>query len=95
MFDNVIAEIGRTSGMTTWFNRQIGTEEHRSFKTRFAAAYDTQIQRWVDATKAGKIDGPSAWDGYLAAAAVEAGLKALNSGKLETVVCEPKPAFYN
>ena len=95
VFENGIAEIGRTSGMTTWFNGQISTAEHMSFKTRFAAAYDSQIQRWVDATKVGKIDGPSAWDGYLAAAAVEAGVKALNSGNLETVSYAQKPGFYN
>lgn len=94
VFENGIAEIGRTNGMTTWFNGQVSTAEHMSFKTRFAAAYDAQIQRWVDATKQGKIDGPSAWDGYLAAAAVEAGVKALNSGKLETVEYAAKPNFY-
>ena len=94
VFENGIAEIGRTSGMTTWFNGQVSTAEHMSFKTRFAAAYDAQIQRWVDATKQGKIDGPSAWDGYLAAAAVEAGVKALNSGNLETVEYAAKPSFY-
>lgn len=94
VFENGIAEIGKTSGMTTWFDGQIATAEHMSFKTRFAAAYDAQIQRWVNATLKGKIDGPSAWDGYLAAAAVEAGVKALNSGKLEEVSYAKKPAFY-
>lgn len=94
VFENGIAEIGRTSGMTTWFNGQVATAEHMSFKTRFAAAYDTQIQRWVTATKQGKIDGPSAWDGYLAAAAVEAGVKALNTGTLQNVEYAAKPNFY-
>ena len=70
--------------MTTWFNGQVSTAEHMSFKTRFAAAYDAQIQRWVDATKQGKIDGPSAWDGYLAAAAVEDGRYA-RAGALKLV----------
>lgn len=93
VFENGIAEIGKTSGMTTWFDGQIGVAEHISFKTRFAAAYDAQIQRWVNATLVGKIDGPSAWDGYLAAAAVEAGVKALNSGKLEEVSYASKPAY--
>mgnify|MGYP000485134986 CR=1 FL=1 len=94
VFERGIAEIGRTSGMTTFFESQIATAEHVSFKTRFAEAYDAQIQRWVIATKSGKIDGPSAWDGYLAAAAVEAGVKALNSGLQESVSYATKPAFY-
>jgi len=95
VFQKGIAEIGRTAGMTTFFDAQIATEEHVTFKTRFAAAYDTQIQRWVNAVHKGTIDGPSAWDGYLAAAAVEAGVKALNSGIQEQVEYAAKPAFYN
>ncbi len=95
VFENGIAEIGRTSGMNTWFEGQIGTAEHMSFKTRFAAAYDAQIQRWVNATKRGEIDGPSAWDGYLAAAAVEAGLEALHTGQRVDANYASKPAFYN
>lgn len=95
VFQNGIAEIGRTSGMTTWSDGRYGGKEHVSFKTRFAQAYDEQIQRWVKAASKGKIDGPSAWDGYLAAAAVEAGVKALNSGKREDVVYHSKPGLYN
>jgi myo-inositol 2-dehydrogenase/D-chiro-inositol 1-dehydrogenase len=95
VFQKGIAEIGRTSGMWTNFNAQIATEEHVSFKTRFAEAYDSQIQRWVNATKQGKIDGPSAWDGYLAAAAVEAGVLALNNGLKVEANYVPKPTFYS
>lgn len=94
VFESGIAEIGRTSGMTTWFDGQISTAEHLSFKTRFSSAYDAQIQRWVNATKRGEIDGPSAWDGYLAAAAVEAGLKALADGRKELASYAPMPDFY-
>lgn len=94
VFERGIAEIGRTSGMTTFFEGQIATEEHMSFKTRFAAAYDAQIQRWVNATKIGTIDGPSAWDGYLAAATVEAGMRAHETGEIVTVEVVEKPEFY-
>ncbi|WP_072801691.1 Gfo/Idh/MocA family protein [Rhodococcoides yunnanense] len=57
-----------------------------SFKERFGQAYDVEIQRWVDAVKAGAdtgnyIDGPGAWDGYAAAAVCEAGVKSLESGE--------------
>ena len=95
VFQKGIAEIGRTAGMNTFFDGQIATAEHMSFKTRFAAAYDSQIQRWVNATKQGKIDGPSAWDGYLAAAAVEAGLDALHTGAKVAASYAKKPAFYS
>jgi len=51
-----------------------------SFVERFGQAYDTELQRWVGAAKAGTIDGPSAWDGYAAVAVCEAGVLALRSG---------------
>jgi myo-inositol 2-dehydrogenase / D-chiro-inositol 1-dehydrogenase len=50
------------------------------FVERFGLAYDIELQRWVDAAKAGTIDGPSAWDGYAAVAVCEAGVLALRSG---------------
>jgi myo-inositol 2-dehydrogenase / D-chiro-inositol 1-dehydrogenase len=51
-----------------------------SFVERFGQAYDIELQRWVDAAKAGTIDGASAWDGYAAVAVCEAGVQALRSG---------------
>jgi myo-inositol 2-dehydrogenase/D-chiro-inositol 1-dehydrogenase len=95
VFEKGIAEIGRTSGMTKFSESKISVDEHTSFKTRFADAFDSQVQRWVIAAKKGTIDGPSAWDGYLAAAAVEAGLEALHSGNQVKCTYEKKPAFYN
>jgi myo-inositol 2-dehydrogenase/D-chiro-inositol 1-dehydrogenase len=50
------------------------------FVERFGQAYDIELQHWVDAAKAGTIDGPSAWDGYAAVAVCEAGVLALRSG---------------
>jgi myo-inositol 2-dehydrogenase/D-chiro-inositol 1-dehydrogenase len=95
IFQKGIAEIGRSSGLNLWQDAKLSTAEHTSFKTRFAAAYDNQIQRWVNAVKRGTIDGPSAWDGYLASAAVTAGVEALTTGARVEVVYAPKPKFYN
>jgi myo-inositol 2-dehydrogenase / D-chiro-inositol 1-dehydrogenase len=63
-----------------------GGEITPSFKERFGQAYDTEIQRWVDAVHAGAetgtyIDGPGAWDGYAAAAVCEAGVVSLETGQ--------------
>jgi myo-inositol 2-dehydrogenase / D-chiro-inositol 1-dehydrogenase len=51
-----------------------------SFLERFGRAYEIELQRWVEAARAGTIDGPSAWDGYAAVAVCEAGVQALRSG---------------
>lgn len=55
------------------------------FRERFGRAYDIQFQRWVDAVRAGRgtgnyVDGPTAWDGYAAAAVCAAGVESLESG---------------
>jgi myo-inositol 2-dehydrogenase / D-chiro-inositol 1-dehydrogenase len=94
VFEKGVAEIGRTAGMTIWSEGRYGGVEHVSFKTRFGDAYDRQIQLWVNAAKNLEIAGPSAWDGYLAAAAVEAGLEALHKGTKIEVSYQPMPAFY-
>jgi myo-inositol 2-dehydrogenase/D-chiro-inositol 1-dehydrogenase len=55
------------------------------FRERFGRAYDTELQRWVDAVRAGAdsgnfTDGPGAWDGYAAAAVCAAGVQSLETG---------------
>ncbi|KWX66665.1 Gfo/Idh/MocA family protein [Mycobacterium sp. NAZ190054] len=51
------------------------------FRERFGRAYDTEIQRWVDAVISGlNVDGPTAWDGYAAAAVCAAGVESLETG---------------
>ena len=53
-----------------------------SFKERFGQAYDTEIQRWVDAVHNGtNVDGPGAWDGYAAVAVCAAGVQSLETGQ--------------
>ncbi|MEE6164350.1 MULTISPECIES: Gfo/Idh/MocA family protein [unclassified Mycolicibacterium] len=56
------------------------------FRERFGRAYDTEFRRWVNAVAAGAgsgdyTDGPTAWDGYAAAAVCAAGVESLQSGR--------------
>lgn len=94
VFESGIAEIGRTSGTTIWSDGKYFGHEHMSFKTRFGAAFERELQRWVEAAKEGTIDGPSAWDGYLAAAACDAGSEAIATGRRVVVEYAEKPALY-
>jgi myo-inositol 2-dehydrogenase/D-chiro-inositol 1-dehydrogenase len=67
----------RKSAPGTW-----GGRITPDFRERFGTAYDIEIQRWVDAVKSGvNVDGPTAWDGYAAAAVCEAGVRSLESGE--------------
>ena len=95
VFSGSIARIGQPSGLQHWHDGRFAVAEHTSFITRFASAYDDQVQRWVDAVRSGTlVDGPSAWDGYMAALACEAGITALHvTGPVE-VAAETRPAFY-
>src|SRR5574344_1864206 len=42
------------------------------WKDRFIEAYDIELTQWVQAVEAGKLTGPSAWDGYVACVAADA-----------------------
>ncbi|MET9268490.1 Gfo/Idh/MocA family oxidoreductase [Kribbella sp. NPDC003557] len=80
------ATIGLGSGVFTRAGAKWGGAMPADFRIRFEQAYDIEVQRWVDATARGEIDGPSAWDGYAAAAVCEAGLQSLSTGKPVDVV---------
>ena len=94
VFEKGLARIGQPSGLQRWTEGQFMVNEHTDFTTRFAAAYDRQIQSWVDAVHDGSlVAGPTAWDGYLVALSCEAGVKALDGGIIP-VESEPRPDFY-
>lgn len=94
VFEKGLARIGQPAGLQTWRDGRFAVAEHVSFVTRFAAAYDQQVQRWVDAVHDGTlVDGPNAWDGYRVALACEAGVKALGGGVVAVEATE-RPAFY-
>ncbi|MFF2808580.1 Gfo/Idh/MocA family protein [Streptomyces sp. NPDC058000] len=64
------------------------------FVERFEDAYDRQVQRWVDATRRGEVEGPSCWDGYAAAAVCEAGVLAQATGDRVVVELIERPDLY-
>ena len=67
----------RKSAPGTW-----GGRITPGFRERFGIAYDIEVQRWVDAVRSGvNVDGPTAWDGYAAAAVCEAGVRSLETGE--------------
>lgn len=61
---------------------------------RFPEAYDVQLQEWVDAVKRGVVEGPSAWDGYVACITADACTEARVSGTIVSIPTEKCPEFY-
>lgn len=93
-FEDGIVAIGNDSGPYVRTEGRWGGRVTPGFIERFGAAYDVEVQAWVDATKRGEIGGPSAWDGYATAACCEAGVEAQKTGEKVAVVLVEKPGLY-
>lgn len=75
------ATIGLGVGVLTRIAGHWGGAVPDDFRVRFGLAYDLEVQRWVDAAAKEEIDGPTAWDGYAAAAVCAAGVQSLQEGR--------------
>ena len=93
-FEEAIVNIGRDGGPYVRRSGGWGGQVTPSFIERFGAAYDVEVQSWVDAAARGELGGPSAWDGYATAACCEAGVEAQKSGEKVAVVLNEKPELY-
>lgn len=55
--------------------RQHGTrssEVYPSWSDRFTAAFDVEMREWVESVTAGRLMGPTAWDGYVSCVVADA-----------------------
>jgi myo-inositol 2-dehydrogenase/D-chiro-inositol 1-dehydrogenase len=85
------ATLGLGEGLLVRQDGRFGGAIPDDFRTRFARAYDLEVQAWVDATRRGEVVGPTAWDGYAASAVCEAGLESLASGRTVRVDLRDAP----
>lgn len=66
------------------------------YRSRFATAYDLEVQGWVDSALRGESVGPSVWDGYAATAVSTAGMASLASGERVSVdLVDPTTLSHN
>lgn len=93
-FETGIVSIGNDAGPYVRTAGKWGGNITPGFEARFGAAYDTEIQAWVDAALKGELGGPSAWDGYATAACCEAGVEAQRTGEKVAVKLNAKPDLY-
>lgn len=61
---------------------------------RFGDAYTAELLAWVGTLHAGKVDGPSAWDGYAATAVAESCVRSAESGSRAAVELIERPGLY-
>ncbi len=64
------------------------------WKDRFIAAYDVELQDFINGATSKELTGPSAWDGYAASIAADACIKAQNTTGLVGISLPPRPDFY-
>jgi myo-inositol 2-dehydrogenase/D-chiro-inositol 1-dehydrogenase len=85
--ENGTAALGDASPVVV---RTAGVVSHpvpADWRERFLLAYDVELQEWADGVARGEQPtGPSAWDGYAAAAVAGAALESLHSGGAKTQV---------
>ncbi|MFK8256344.1 Gfo/Idh/MocA family protein [Erwinia sp. AnSW2-5] len=90
-----IAKLPEPSAVQMRKDAKLSTSILTDWKDRFIDAYDVELQAFINDATAGKLTGPSAWDGYAASVAADACLKAQESGAIEPVELPQRPAFYN
>jgi len=88
------ALVGADAGMRTHSAGRWGGSVTPDFRPRFRQAFDAEFQRWADAARRGGIDGASAWDGYAAAVACEAGIDAQRTGRRTALEMAERPELY-
>jgi myo-inositol 2-dehydrogenase/D-chiro-inositol 1-dehydrogenase len=80
------ATVGLGAGVLVRSENRWGGTVPDDFRVRFAAAYDAEVQAWVDASRRGEVAGPTAWDGYASTVVCEAGMESLATGEPVKVV---------
>ena len=73
---------------------RLGTELLTDWKKRFIASYDVELQEWINSVAAGRISGPSSWDGYAAAVTADACVESQGNGRIIPIRLGAKPALY-
>jgi myo-inositol 2-dehydrogenase/D-chiro-inositol 1-dehydrogenase len=66
----------------------------KDWSERFVEAYNVELQEWINAAKAGRVDGPTSWDGYMGAITANAASRARDTKTVVAIEIEECPSFY-
>jgi myo-inositol 2-dehydrogenase/D-chiro-inositol 1-dehydrogenase len=64
------------------------------WKERFGAAFYAEFEHWIAGVAAGRMTGPSAWDGYAATSVAVACVNALETGQRVPIALTERPDLY-
>ena len=66
----------------------------KDWSERFVEAYNIELQAWIDATKEDYVDGPTAWDGYVASVTASAASIARETKSIVNIDIDNCPELY-
>ncbi|PXF30968.1 inositol 2-dehydrogenase [Pokkaliibacter plantistimulans] len=89
-----IANLPEPQSLLVRKDARLATTILTDWKQRFIAAYDVELQDFLDGVQSGTLRGASSWDGYAAAVAADACVKAQESQQIEAITMPARPAFY-
>ncbi|MFD0693708.1 Gfo/Idh/MocA family protein [Paenibacillus sp. GCM10027628] len=90
-----IANLPDPSSVVLRSDAKLSTEILTDWKQRFIEAYDIELQDWILSTLQDEVNGPTAWDGYVAAVTSDCCLQARESGQIVKISLPERPAFYS
>lgn len=89
-----VARLPEPSAVQMRRDASLSTAILTDWKDRFITAYDAELQAFINDVAAGRLRGPSAWDGYAASVAADACLKAQKNGGSVAIALPERPSFY-
>lgn len=92
--EDAILNLPKPATIEVLANTIRGSAVDADWTTRFVEAYNVEFQEWINATKAGRVDGPSAWDGYACQVAAAAASKARETQTIQPIAYDEMPDLY-
>lgn len=90
-----VANLPEPMAITTRKDARLSNAILTDWKDRFKAAFDAELQDFIDRVPGGSTGGPSAWDGYVAAISSDACVEAQETGKIIEISLPGRPALYD
>lgn len=92
--ENGVLRLPEPSNLLVRSNAQRAVALETDWVLRFIDSYNIELQYWLDNIHLGKVQGPSAWDGYASAVTADALIRAQHSGQTESISIEKAPDLY-
>ncbi|MYL51463.1 inositol 2-dehydrogenase [Halobacillus litoralis] len=95
MGEEGIAKLPEVASVVVRKDSKVSSNILNDWKIRFMDAYNKELQNFIDSLdKYGEPQGPTSWDGYIAAVTADACLQAQDTGEEVDIKLQDTPDFY-